>query len=107
MGVEGFVDLFSLFHLLLRAVVVAPTKEERVFHSETAESSVMITRRWKVFDEHYDTRPSHIHPLQVSKRKACGIGPSRQRNLRLPRIALPYLVTQVAASGKLGLQAPF
>jgi hypothetical protein len=38
-GVEGFVDLFSPFHLLLRApvVVVAPTKEERVFHSGLAE----------------------------------------------------------------------
>jgi len=41
-GVEGFVDLFSPFHLLLRAVVVAQTKEERVFHSGSAESSVMI-----------------------------------------------------------------
>jgi hypothetical protein len=35
--VEGFVDLFSPFHLLLRTVVVAPTKEERVFHSESPE----------------------------------------------------------------------
>jgi len=33
------------------------------------------TRRWKVFDERYDTRPSHIHPLQVLKRKACGANP--------------------------------
>jgi len=33
------------------------------------------TRSWKVFDERYDTRPSHIHPLQVSKRKACGANP--------------------------------
>jgi hypothetical protein len=36
--VEGFVDRFSPFHLLLRAlVVVAPTKEERVFLSGSAE----------------------------------------------------------------------
>ena len=33
MEVEGSVDLFSPFRLLLRAVVVAPTKEEHVFHS--------------------------------------------------------------------------
>ena len=31
--------------------------------------------RRKVFDELYDTRPSHIHPLQVSKRKTCGAKP--------------------------------
>jgi hypothetical protein len=37
-GVQGFVVLFSPFHLHLRAVVVvAPTKEERVFHSASAE----------------------------------------------------------------------
>jgi hypothetical protein len=36
-GVEGFVDLFSPFHLLLRAAVVASTKEERVFHPGSAE----------------------------------------------------------------------
>ena len=42
MGVEGIMDLFSPFRLLLRTVVVAPTKEEHVFHSESAESSVMI-----------------------------------------------------------------
>jgi hypothetical protein len=33
------------------------------------------TRSWKVFDELYDTRPSHIHPLQVSKRKPRGANP--------------------------------
>jgi hypothetical protein len=43
MEVEGFVDLFSPFHLLFCALVAAPTKEERVFHSEWAElSDVMI-----------------------------------------------------------------
>ena len=39
-GGRGFVDLFSPFHLFLRTVVVAPTKEERVFHLGSAESSV-------------------------------------------------------------------
>jgi hypothetical protein len=42
--IEGSVDLFPPFRLLLCAVVVAPTKEERVFHSGWAEelSDVMI-----------------------------------------------------------------
>jgi hypothetical protein len=44
MEIEGSVDLFSPFRLLLCAVVVAPTKEEHVFHSGWAEelSDVMI-----------------------------------------------------------------
>ena len=33
------------------------------------------TPRRKVFDDLYDTRPSHIHPLKVSKRKPCGGNP--------------------------------
>jgi len=43
MEIEGSVDLFSPFRLLL-CTVVAPTKEERVFHSGWAEelSDVMI-----------------------------------------------------------------
>jgi hypothetical protein len=48
MEVEGFVDLFSPFHLLFCALVAAPTKEERVFHSEWAElSDVMIHAQGK------------------------------------------------------------
>lgn len=78
-------DLFSRFHLLLRAVVVAPTKEERVFHSGSAESSVIMHTQ---AEGPYDTRPSHIHPLQVSKRKPCGANPSRRRDLRRPRTCL-------------------
>jgi hypothetical protein len=46
------------------------------------------TRRRKVFYELYDTRPSHIHPLQVSKRENMRREPSRRRNLRRPRTCL-------------------
>jgi len=46
--VEGFVDLFPPIRLPLREVVVAPTKEGRVFHSGWAELSVvMMHNRWK------------------------------------------------------------
>jgi hypothetical protein len=73
MEVEGFVDLFFPFRLLLRAVVVAPTKEARVFHSGSAElSDVMIhaDTEGQFFDDHYDTRPPPQGPMQDLKRKA-------------------------------------
>ena len=45
------------------------------------------TRRWKVFDEHYDTRSSHIHPFARLKTECLRRETSRQRNLRRPRTA--------------------
>ena len=63
--------------------------------------------RRKVFDELYDTRPSHIHPLQVSKRKSCGANPRGDAIKDAREPAQPHLVTQVVAGGELGLQAFF
>jgi len=40
--VKGFVDLFPPIRLPLREVVVAPTKEGRVFHSGWAELSAVM-----------------------------------------------------------------
>jgi len=67
MEVEGFVDLFSPFHLLFCALVAAPTKKERVFHSEWAElSDVMIhAGKGQFFDDHYDMRPPRPLPFQA------------------------------------------
>jgi len=65
MEVEGSVDLFSPFRLLLRAVVVAPTKEEHVFHSGEAELSDVMIHAGEgqiLFDDHYDTRPPRPQP---------------------------------------------
>jgi len=62
MEVEGFVDLFSPFHLLFRALVAAPTKEERVFHSEWAElSDVMIHAQGNDSLMTITTRGHHAH----------------------------------------------
>lgn len=74
-GVEGIVDLFSPLHLLLRKVVVAPTKEEHVFHSESAESSAMIHAGGRSLMS-ITTRGHHTYTrLQLFKRKACGARP--------------------------------
>jgi hypothetical protein len=53
------------------------------------------TPKWKVFDEHHDTRPSHT-PVTSPKSESLRREPSRQRNLRRPQKIRAYLVTQVA-----------